>query len=1140
VDKLIFWRQYIAHDMKYKFLYAIVFFTFCVSHPSSVLGQWSGVYGNEWINYGSKYVKLNVSEAGLYRVPLSSLPTEFSADHSLLQLWHRGKEVAILQSDSRELLFYAELNEGSSDSLLFRPASARMNPYQSFFSDQGVYFLTKKTNARRASVSEASGLSGTPESYSLHTEVKSLRGQFSFSTLTASPLIPNNSFYENINTWTGSTIYGDSAVGRNANNIVSHNSFSLTNYKRTAGIQPVLNLMVNGLHHGKHNVKVSVGKTNNSSDQKDLALIGFGGLGGVKREGLFLSDDLITAANDGVISLKSATGDVYDWFSLTYYTLTYPREVKMISGKSSYFSFPASTSGLSRIKIETTDDKAVVLDVSNPFEPRLLKGTYSSGALEMMVARKDKQSLRLFSAGLDQIKSLEPARINTVDLSPLFSYPTFSNESFKLEPQTYDYLIITSDTLKEAAVEYAKYRSSVEGGNYKTIVYSAKNIYNLFNYGEPSAVGVKRFVEYMLKAGIRDRHNLLLVGISVTAPDAAELRLKKDLPNEVPTIGDPGSDILLVSGLHGGNQDTPAIPVGRISAFNQAQVLNYLAKVKEFEADKSDRLWQKKVLHLSGGKTSSEINQLSSILRNLNPLVQQSEFGGSVKAFVKQSTIETERVDISNEVNEGVGVISYFGHGSPVITDLDMGKVSDVTRKFNNPLKYPLMYFNGCGVGNVYSGRSTITLSNDWLLSPNVGAIASIANSYNSYVSPTSKHLKFLYEELFLEGGTDQTIGRIVQNVALKVLKSNPDSYDITNIHQANLHGDPAVRLFNFANPDYSVDSEKPIIILSESSGKTIGESSNLNVGAIIENKGRYIPDQNVPIKVSYTYEDGKTSSVTDSFRSFSSLDTVYFSIPYSKALHRIQVDIDPENTVQELSKENNLAELLIDWKYADKLPVYPENVIKDVISPIITVKFNNKEIGNEEIVSANSLLTILLEDNAGLPLDRSLLDLYIKDCWSDDCVYQRINTDSYSFLRAGDNALQMSTLMSILQPGEYELLVDGKDKEGNRISSGYTIRFSIVTDVPFSITISPNPATDYVKFEMHIDEVEKVESIDCLIYNSAGQVVEKSPVYLKYSGKNSWYWYPKSVTPGLYIYQLEIKGKDQQISRVKGKFILL
>ena len=49
------------------------------------------------------------------------------------------------------MVFYGEKNDGASDGLMFRPGpEARLNPYVSFFSEEGSYFFTVSSQALRA------------------------------------------------------------------------------------------------------------------------------------------------------------------------------------------------------------------------------------------------------------------------------------------------------------------------------------------------------------------------------------------------------------------------------------------------------------------------------------------------------------------------------------------------------------------------------------------------------------------------------------------------------------------------------------------------------------------------------------------------------------------------------------------------------------------------------------------------------------------------------------------------------------------------------------------------------------------------------------------------------------------------------
>jgi hypothetical protein len=78
-----------------------------------------------------------------------------------------------------------------------------------------------------------------------------------------------------------------------------------------------------------------------------------------------------------------------------------------------------------------------------------------------------------------------------------------------MNPASSNYLIITNDVLLADAKKYAAYRSSAQGGGYKTFVVQIKDLYNQFNYGETSPLAVRRFVEYMLSDGNKDKYLFL-------------------------------------------------------------------------------------------------------------------------------------------------------------------------------------------------------------------------------------------------------------------------------------------------------------------------------------------------------------------------------------------------------------------------------------------------------------------------------------------------------------------------------------------------------------------------------------------------------------------------------------------------------
>jgi len=1126
---------------------SIIAVLFCFLFNTDSHAQWGAPYSNSWLNdrHKQEFVKVAINKDGIYRIPVSSLPASFpKSDPSKFQLWRRGKEVAIISANSTEIIFYGVKNDGKSDELLYRNTSfqpdpaARTNPYLSLYSDESAYFLT---NAASGSVSRAKNVSRpidngqAPVSYHLQSEIVTFTDQDSYSpqnnffTLT---LI--HSFLESGKGMT-SKIYGKNAT-------LTHPllfgdpvfSYKFDNLVRAENQKPEIELLVYGRTNTNNDISLQVGKNADAlrTLSGNLTVQGFGD--GKKKYQLNVADDT-DISSDGNFTFKLFSNKVSsDWnavgmYSLTYYKIAYPQSFDMKDRKSKYFTLLPTVENNSRIRITNPVDSPLIYDVTDSENPVLLNGSLISGMLEVTVPRTAAQSLSLLVT--NEKSEVASSKMEIVNM-PL------------IEPSEFDYLILTTEKLKEGAIEYANYRKSAAGNSYNPLVISINDVYNQFNYGEPSPVAVRRFVDYMLSKGIKTKHNLLLIGNSISYGDSTIKN--KELKNQVPTVGYPGSDLLLVSGLAGAKLDVPAIPVGRISATNIAQIRNYLDKVKSYEeASNVDVGWKKNVLHLSGGKSAGEIIQLRSALESLVPLVENGSVGGSVKVFQKQSTIDVEKVNITPEVNDGVGMISYFGHGSPTITDLDMGYVSDATRGYQNINKYPLMYFNGCGVGNIFKGNTDEDyssslrepLSADWLCARQKGAIAIIANSYYTFLTSSSIYIKELYTRVFEDPlGAGSSIGLIQKDMAAKITSGSYGAYELSNLHQSVLQGDPSMILIREELPDYTVNRNLGIVIRAEEN-KTIAQSSKLSVDVALQNLGRN-ENKILPVRVRYIYSDGSIDTRTESAGPISKDDTVRLTFSNTRPVQRIEVKLDPANTIQESNKANNDSELLIEWDLIKNERSFPGGPVKDVIAPILNITFNNEALKNGETIGKNPVIRIVLEDNSLVLSDTSLVDISLKLCGDNSCDFKRVlysgNQMQWSLI--SEKTFGIEYLPVGLVPGEYELLVGGRDLAGNTAVYQYRIMFKVSDSQNGPVVIaSPNPATDYVQFRIDGLQNTTLGSVESYIYDTRGNIIESKTVI---DGRRSWYWMPTGRS-GLYLYKIIFKDSAGERSSVTGKIIV-
>ncbi|MDR6803513.1 hypothetical protein J2Y45_000783 [Dyadobacter sp. BE34] len=864
----------------------LLFFSLGISNVFSQ--KFGGANGNEWLagKYGQQWVRVGVSAKGIHRIAISSLPAAFqSADKAKLQLWHRGNQVSILKADNTEILFYGVPNDGAFDELLYRLPSSRKNPYFSTYSNVSAYFLTiGADNGLRAEVENTAVDNGVAASeFHNQVELKTYQTEYTHFTFYSSRPATFNSFFEDGKTGTGtrlpvgapatSPVYTANPVS-NAQPSTPASNFNFAAKNVYGGGIPKVKILLSG-RSGSAQVQIKAGK--NASSLRQITTVNTFDFGPLE-----VNFDLDPAqdydANGGTLGFQSVIPS--SWFSVTYFTVSYNQTIDAQGLNSYEFNFPAAPAGSkSRIPIANPPANALFYDISAIDNPRIIQGA----AANLMVSRNGN-ALKLLTTNDSQNINVQAANISTV---------TFQD----INPASFNYLIIAADNLISSAQAFGAYRQNDSPGTkYSPLVIKVKDLYNEFNYGEPSPVAIKRFVDYMISDGNKEKF-LLLVGKSITRPD----KVVKELPDEVPTVGFPGSDLLLVDGLRGTPDDVPAIPVGRISGLTDAEVNGYLQKVKDYEAQK-DIAWRKNVMHVSGGKDTGEINQFANYLSTIGNIVNTSPFNGSVIQKIKTQAADViEEVNIGTELNgTGLGMISYFGHGSTYRTDLNPGYVTDPAKNYNNTTKFPVLFYNGCGVNNIFSNlfgsapnsSTSRPLSLDWLIAPGKGAIVVFGNTWDAYASTSNEYLDRLYPLIFSKSDKDRgTIGEILQEVALqtKIAKGynyNPGQnsrvaafYDAdrANIHQVLLQGDPALKiLINEAPLPVNLISfnAKAAGTKVEVTWKTASERNNSHFiiersynARNFEEVGRVEGKGDSNSEVSYSFTDSKPLAGTSYYR---------------------------------------------------------------------------------------------------------------------------------------------------------------------------------------------------------------------------------------------------------------------------------
>jgi hypothetical protein len=349
---------------------------------------------------------------------------------------------------------------------------------------------------------------------------------------------------------------------------------------------------------------------------------------------------------------------------------------------------------------------------------------------------------------------------------------------------------------------YASYRASAAGGNFDTLVLRMEELYDQFAFGERTPWALTAFLKFYWP--IHHPHYLLLTGRSVVPfaqawVDHASVFYRNtpqafDLQDLVPTAGFPPSDCYFVRGLQPGEPDLSAMAVGRIPAKTSQDLSNYLTKV--IEKERVLVSGPNRILHLVGGMNPAELARHSSFMEGFAALAKSGLPEVEVVTYKKQGKAEVERVDLGQEINAGLTLLTYFGHGSLGYNELDFGYVSDSTLTYANAGKYPLILVNGCDYGNAFG--PSYSQGEDWLVTPNKGAIAVLSNSSLGVDLLLKRYTEIWYSHLF--SVAPLRLGDILLRTEREFLLR----YGLSSEHDAFLSqqvllGDPAVWILPFA-----------------------------------------------------------------------------------------------------------------------------------------------------------------------------------------------------------------------------------------------------------------------------------------------------------------------------------------------------
>jgi hypothetical protein len=938
------------------------------------------LYNNEWINFGSTYYKFRVQPTGtgvgVYRIQhdvlsangLGSVPAE------QFQLWRLGEEVPIYTSvatgpfsSTDYIEFRAELNNGKMDKDLYRNPAHQLNDKWSFQTDSLTYFLTVNTGTNKRLVPTNNDVAGNilpAEPFFMHT-----LGHYFSNKVNLGYAVP-------VGEYVYSSAYdqgeGFTSVDISPTGFVTTTYTDINLYTGPGAPQPTFNINAVGNAQNPRSFEVKINNNVILNQVMD-----------------YFDDIKVTMPiNASVLSGNSATVVVTnkgigtgDRMVVAMHEIIYPRQFNFSAARNFDFELPANTNGnyleitnfnnnlVQPVLYDLTNGRRYVGNISDPTKIKFAL-LPSATARKLTLVAQDNSNIGI-------VQRMEARNFINFNLPAnqgnylLISNPVFTTGSNPLET-------------------YRAYRSSIAGGAYNAKIILIEDLVDQFAFGiKKHPLSIRNFLRFAKMNFAQPMKYVFLIGKGVAYNQYRIFENNPDVEklNLVPTFGVPASDNLLAT-LPG--TEIPHTPIGRLSVINAQELTDYYNKIVEYENAQAfsspliqDKAWMKNVIHVVGASDSILQGLLDNYMTKYRGIIRDTFYGGSVHTFSKSSADAVQQANnarIRALFEEGLGLITYFGHSSTTTLEFNLDNPSE----YNNQGKYPLMITLGCNAGNFFNFNTTRfvskeTLSEKYTLAPNRGTIAFIAsthfgivhyldilNTRNYTAAATTKYGKSL-GEIMIEGTTQ------VFN-----LTTTNDFYARFHCEQSTIHGDPSIKLnSSFAKPDYVIEDQ---LVKISPSFISVAETQ-FKVDAKFMNIGKAI-NKDIVVEVKRTYPDQSTEIVRrDTIPGIRYIDSLKYTFPIlanrDKGINKLTFTVEADFQVDELYETNNsiTKEFVI---YEDEArPVYPYNLsivnrqsiklIASTANPFATMKQYKMELDTTELFNSSFKTTATVSGTGGI-----------------------------------------------------------------------------------------------------------------------------------------------------------------------------
>lgn len=833
---------------------------------------------------------------------------------------------------------------------------------------------------------------------------------------------------------------------------------------------------------------------------------------------------------------------------LDYVTLNYKRPLSLTSGQLSLRSLEqrAAAGNIVAFNLSNANSNTKVWKVSDPLSPRLIPTQLSGSVLSFT----DSGGVLGEYIAFDGSSYLTPTAIGKID-----------NQNLHGLSQA-DYLIITNKDLLPAAERLAAVHRDKFGRTVQ--VATVEKIYNEFSSGSQDIGGIRNFIRmfYDRGNGTHDLKNVLLFG-------TASFDFKNRIPNntnivptyqtdvssngnaayvtdEYYTLLDDGEDVR--DNTEGAFID---IGSGRIPARNLEEANNYVAKVEQYISAQSFGEWK-----LNSTFVTDDFEPGMGFLRSSETMSNALDAAYNIIGASKLLADASPRVatpsgikfpsitrDINNQVFNGTFLMNYIGHGNPTRWAVEEILYQGDIDQWSNFEKLPMVITATCDFGrfdNPFEPSSGVSM----VMKKNGGAIMSLTTTQIVYPGPNDRLNSAFIDKQFIQkpDGSFTTFGEAFMEAKNAASSSSGTR---ANSKKFVVLGDPGLAP---ALPKHKVFRDSILEVRGE---------EELVATDTLKALGRYVikghiadaagnPKTNFNGQVYVTIFDKRRDvSVTnptllasnDANKTYSLQNSVLFrgNTTVENGEFAISVII-PKDINYDLGKGK-----IVYYAFDDKeeaasadtnlvIGQFSDYAGVDNSGPVVKPFIDNNLFRSGDIVSANPMLYVELEDDNGINVSGSSVghDLIavIDGDYSNPYILN-------SFYRTEPNDFTKGNLyyqLSRLAPGKHTVTVRAWDVYNN-FGEG-SIDFEVVESdaLDFNLYNFPNPfgQTTRIVFQHNQPNVEM--EVNLRIFGTNGQLVYNTTRDMQPTGSFTyWTWdgtdrSGAKVAQGVYMCQLNIK----------------